>query len=197
LVAIHPVRISGRWRDGFALDHHILSSTYLGDNEYGHPVFDTKRTEIGELTYRLKYKGDNSVVAEIADTAAGFVRSWNPGVSTIVPVPASKLTRPQQPVYVLAEAIGERLATPVREGCVTRTKNLPQLKDVREFAERLRLLQDVHAVNQSVIKDQRVLLFDDVFQSGATLNAVTEALYTEGRASDVFALTITITQSRP
>ena len=197
MVVIHPIKLRGRWREGFALDRHIVSSTYIGDNEYGHPMFDTKRTEIGELTYRLKYKDDNSVVGEIAVTAAQFVKSWSPGVSVIIPAPPSNQTRPQQPVFVLAQAIGERLSLPVRQGCVTRTKNLPQLKDVRDAATRLLLLRDVHTVDQNVIENQKVLLFDDVFQSGATLNAVAEAVYENGHASDVFALTMTITQARP
>jgi len=197
MVVIHPIKLRGRWREGFALDRHIVSSTYIGDNEYGHPMFDTKRTEIGELTYRLKYKGDNSVVGEIADTTERFVKSWGPDISVIIPAPPSNQTRSQQPVFVLAQAIGERLSLPVRQDSITRTKNLPQLKDVRDAATRLRLLQDVHTVDQTMIKDQRVLLVDDVFQSGATLNAVTETLYKNGHASSVFALTMTITQASP
>lgn len=176
MVVIHPIKLLGRWREGFALHRHIVSSTYIGDNEYGHPMFDTKRTEIGELTYRLKYKSDNSVVGDIADVAADFVKSWNPSISVIIPAPPSNQTRVQQPVFVLAQAVGQRLSIAVREGGVTRAKNVPQLKDVRDGATRLQLLKNAHTVDQSIVKDQRVLLFDDVFQSGATLNAVAEAL---------------------
>jgi hypothetical protein len=48
-----PRRINGAWREGFALDLHTLSSEYVGDDEFGHPRFDTIRTEIGELLYQL------------------------------------------------------------------------------------------------------------------------------------------------
>ncbi len=81
MATIHPIKVSGRWREGFALDHHIVSSTYLGDDDYGHPMFDTKRTELGELLYRLKYTSDASVVDELANTAGQFVNSWNPGLA--------------------------------------------------------------------------------------------------------------------
>ena len=47
------MRIPGRWREGYVLDYHTLDSTYLGDDEYGHPMFDTKRSDVGELLYRL------------------------------------------------------------------------------------------------------------------------------------------------
>jgi competence protein ComFC len=81
----HPSRIPGRWREGFALDSHTVSSNYVGDDEYGHPMFDTKRSELGELLYRLKYSSDISVVDEIVDTAAEFLNSWRPDISLIVP----------------------------------------------------------------------------------------------------------------
>ena len=50
---VRPMRIPGRWREGYVLDYHTLGSTYLGDDEYGHPTFDTKRSDVGELLYRL------------------------------------------------------------------------------------------------------------------------------------------------
>ena len=45
-MARKPIRIFGNWKEGFAFDLHTISSVYLGDNEYGHPVFDTKRSEM-------------------------------------------------------------------------------------------------------------------------------------------------------
>ena len=69
------------------------------------------------------------------------------------------------------------------------------MKDVRDFDERLRLLDGAHAVDAPVVQRRRVLLFDDLFRSGATMNAIAAALYDEGRAEDVVALTITRTRS--
>lgn len=197
MASTHPIKISGRWREGFALDYHILSSTYLGDDEYGHPMFDTKRTELGALLYRLKYRSDGSVIDELANTAAQFVSSWNPGAGLIIPVPPSKSYRPEQPVILLAEALGKHLSVPVALNCVIRVKNLPELKNVYDYPTRLRLLQGAHSVKQGTVEGKKILLFDDVYRSGATLNAVTEALYEEGRAAEVYALTLTLTQSKP
>jgi hypothetical protein len=36
----------------------------------------------------------------------------------------------------------------------------------------------------------------DLFRSGATMNAITGALYDQGRARDVYALTLTRTRSK-
>jgi len=87
---LEPLRIPGRWKEGFALDYHTISSTYLGDDEFGNPIYDTKRTELGELLYRLKYKSDDSVIGEIIDVIEGFIKSWKPPIELIIPVPPSQ-----------------------------------------------------------------------------------------------------------
>ena len=56
MVAIRPMRIPGRWRDGRALDVHTVSSVYVGDDEFGHARFETRRSAMGDLLYRLKYR---------------------------------------------------------------------------------------------------------------------------------------------
>jgi predicted amidophosphoribosyltransferase len=190
------MKIPGRWREGFVLDYHTVGSTYVGDDEYGHPIFDTKRTEVGELIYRLKYRSDTSVVDELVRITAEFVASWNPGADIIIPVPASRSDRPQQPVLVLAEGLSMRLGIPVKNDCVTRVKDLPELKNVYDYDARLHLLAEAYAVEASVIAKKKVLLFDDLYRSGATMNAITAALYDQGQAADVFALAITRTRSK-
>ena len=59
-------RLTGTFNDGFALDKHMASSTFLGKNEYGHPMFDNNRTPAGEAVYQLKYRNDFSQVKPLA-----------------------------------------------------------------------------------------------------------------------------------
>jgi predicted amidophosphoribosyltransferase len=190
-----PIRIPGRWREGYALDYQTISSVYLGDDEFGHPRFSTQRPEVGELLYKLKYQSDRSVVTELVEAAASFVESWHPGVDILVPVPASR-ARASQPVLVLGEALAVRLKLPFGVDWVRKTKDVPELKNVHEFDERLRLLTGAHAVDRGTVQDRRILLFDDLFRSGATMNSITEALYDQGGAAEVFALTITRSRSK-
>jgi len=183
----------GAWRSGYALDLHTLSSEYIGDDEFGHPRFETRRSELGELLYKLKYSQDQGAVAEIADAVMRFLTQRKPPVDILVPVPASN-PRPVQPVKLLAAAISEKTGIPLAE-CVTRKKDVPQLKDVLDLDKRTELLEGAHVVDATAARDKRILLFDDLYRSGATMNAITRDLYDSGKAAEVFALTITRTRS--
>jgi len=195
VATINPRQIIGRWRSGYALDYHTVSSEYLGSDEYGHPVFDTIRTEIGELLYRLKYKSDLSVVAEIVDGVADLFRSWKPGVDLIVPVTPSR-ARAVQPVVLLAEAISKRFGLTCATHALERVRDVPQLKDVHDFDERTRLLEGAHSVDRRAVEGRHVLLFDDLYRSGATMNEIASTLVDHGRVASISALAITRTRGR-
>lgn len=199
LVKINPCGIPGRWRLGISLDVHTISSDFLGHDEYGHPVFDTKRSEIGELLYRLKYSSDFGAVNDIAETAASYVGrlqqapySFTP--TLIVPVPPSR-QRPRQPLYELATAIGQLLGVAVATDAVWRTKPLVELKEVLDYTQRLELLRGAHAVSTAKTAGKSVLLFDDLFRSGASMTAIANVLVDAGGVIDLCALTITRTRS--
>jgi competence protein ComFC len=192
MVKINPRKIEGAWREGYALDQHTIKSEYLGDNEFGHPQFDTTRSEIGELLFKLKYRNDQSAVNEIAEAAVAFLKKWKPDIDLIIPVTPSKV-RAKQPVFTLAAEIAKRMNIPFSTDYVTRREALPELKNVSR-EERTRLLKGAHDIDATKVSGKKILLFDDLFQSGSTSNAICEALLAAG-AKDVVALTVTRTQS--
>lgn len=194
MVEINPTRITGRWSNGFTLDVHTASSQLVGYDEYGHPQFASKRSELGELLYRLKFRLDKTAIAEIAEVVATFAESYLPKMDLIVPVPPST-PRKEQPVILLARAIGERIGITVFEDCVWKIRATSQLKNVFDFDERSRLLDGAFEIDSSVTTGKTVLLFDDLYRSGATLNAVNTLLYDRGGAKDVLALALTRTRS--
>src|SRR6266852_3265223 len=102
MIEIHPKEIKGSWDQGYVLDVHTVSSTMIGYNEFGHPEFDTVRSQLGELVYRLKYKGDKTVMPAVVEVIGGFVNSWGIHPDVIVPMPPSKLQRSFQPVVEIA-----------------------------------------------------------------------------------------------
>ena len=193
MIAINPRKISGNWTSGYALDVHTLSSTHLGMDERGHDVYDTKRSEIGELLYRLKYRGDQEAAKEIIAAAADFVRPSRGKFDLIVPVPPSG-ARAVQPVIILANGIGAALDLPVAD-CIATTRPATQLKGVMDAERRKEMLAGLHSVDAKVTTGKSILLFDDLFRSGSTMNAITELLLGAGKAASVRALTITRTRS--
>jgi len=111
MVKTNPRKIEGAWQQGYALDQHTIKSVYIGEDEHGHPRFDTTRSEIGELLYRLKYGHDLSVVNDIADAAVSFAKDWKPKADLLIPVTPSRV-RSQQPVFLVGAEIAKRLNIP-------------------------------------------------------------------------------------
>jgi len=84
---IHPIKIEGNWEIGYALDVHTKSSQFLGYDEFGKGLFDTERSQLGELLYRLKYRSDKSVIPEIVRLVTSFASFET--IDVIIPVPPS------------------------------------------------------------------------------------------------------------
>lgn len=193
MAATQPQRISGPWREGYALDLHVIRSEFRYYDGAGNPQFDTVRSELGELLYRLKYRSDQSVVPEIVETAAEFLEQWNPQVDLLIPATPSN-DRKIQPVALVAQALAARLGIVFSDAGLTRNKSIKQLKRVRNYAERSRLLSGAHHVDKSTTAGRNILLLDDLYQSGATLREITADLYDKGEAQSVFVLAITRTR---
>lgn len=193
MAAINPQRIYGSWLSGIALDVHTLSSVYLGVNEAGHDVFESTRSELGELLYRLKYRGEKRAAQEIIDTASAFLKRHRSKFNILVPVPPSG-ARAVQPVITVAQGLGKEIGLPVVE-CVSLTRSATQLKGVMDRDKRVELLENLHSVDASQTTGKSILLFDDLFRSGATMNAITDLLMQEGKATSVRVLTLTRTRS--
>lgn len=98
-------QINGPWDQGWVLDKHMVSSTFLGNDDRGHPCFDNQRTEIGEATYQLKYQKDWNQVGPLAQAVATNVFPRLDQVGFVVPMPASNI-RQRQPVTEVALALG-------------------------------------------------------------------------------------------
>jgi predicted amidophosphoribosyltransferase len=178
---------------GIALDFHTTSSVPIGENEFGHMQFDTVRPEIAELLFRLKYRNDQAAVAGIVAGAVEFLSPYIDKFDLIIPVPPSS-QRAIQPVVVLAHGIGQTLGKPVAN-CVTTTRSTTQLKGVTDPDERQKLVAGLYAVDPNQTRGRNILLFDDLYRSGTTMNAITDVLLAMGQAATVRVLTVTKTRS--
>jgi len=186
-----PQNLRGPWTSGFAPHVHTLSSTYLGDDPWGHPRYSTTRSPVGELLYQLKYRGDKKAIAQLAETAASFCKhTWKLKIDVIVPVPPSQ-SRRVQPVLEIARALAELLQVKLCIDGLRKVKRTPQLKDLTDYDEREEALREAFAISPDEIKGKRLLLFDDLYGSGATARTIAQALTKEGGAKTVHLLTLT------
>lgn len=187
------IKITGNWKKGRAFDKHTLSSDYLGVDEYGHNQWDTIRSEMGELVYLLKYKSDTTTlpkIVELLDKIKGIET-----MDIITPIPPSNANRSVQPVRLIAEALGHRRNVRVIADLLSKSPEAKELKNVDDPKERKKLLNESMSVNEEHdISGLKILLVDDLFRSGATLEVATGLLLNEG-AADVYVLTMTKTKS--
>lgn len=184
--------IRGNWNQGFSLDKHIVRSTPIGYNGYGHMQFDTLRTEVGESLFQLKYRGDLSQVRPLARAVVSNLGRALAGVDFVSPMPASKI-RQTQPVYEVACEVARLLGVPYVDNFIHKIKNTGSMKDLGGRAERVDALQGCFSINEGALNDGRwhVLLIDDLYDTGASLEAVCEAVRQSAKiwAVSVVALT--------
>ena len=192
-----PIQVlKGNWRLGWALDLHTISSSYVAEGE-----FDTEYTEIGQMLYKLKYKNDKSQIQPIADKLHEFFqdRRATPFISSIIPVPPSNEDRRFQPVTVLADALGKKLGIIVLHDYIQKIKITRTLKSVETQAAKEKLLRGVFKLNPDIEPERvgkNVLLFDDLYQSGATLREITKTLNNEKYLRSIYVLTVTKTRKK-
>lgn len=196
MTASNPTSLRGPWDEGFALDVHTTDSQYLGDDAYGHPQYQTTRSEIGELLYRLKYRGEEAVIAPLCEVACAFVKGRTWPVDMIVGVPPSRPGRRIQPVPLLADAMGKALGVEVCKDCIKKVENTAELKSVYEYQKRVEMLANAYAVEADKTRGRNVLLIDDLYRSGATIEAVSKSLREAGQVGALFAVAFTRTRKR-
>jgi competence protein ComFC len=186
-------KIKNNWKSGIAYDIHTISSTYLGKDEFGHDKYDTKRSEMGELVYQLKYKHDDTVVQKIVDLLLQIKGLEK--MDCLIAIPPSNLKRKHQPVFLVATELGKRLNIPVYTDYLIKNTTV-ELKSVTDPTKRVELLKKSMSIYKKYnISNQNVLLIDDLYRSGSTLQVATDLLYNNCNVKDVYVLTMTKTRS--
>ncbi len=180
LTQSHPKPLPGPWHSGWALDFH---SRFDGA--------EWSRGSVGELAYRLKYQSDPSAVQPLVDHILELI-AQHPElaeVDGIVPMPPST-ERPFDPVKAVAEELGARLGKKVASILVRVRQTAPQ-KEMHSLAQKRANVEDAFAV-RAKIKDRKILLVDDLYDSGMTLEEAFRALRQAG-AIRICVLTLTRT----
>lgn len=188
---VNVQRINGIWNLGYSLDKHVLHSTCIGHNQWGHPEFDTTRSEVGEAIYQLKYRSDYNQIQHIANQMSSSLSRYFSSASLVIPMPPSK-QRTTQPVVEIARLVATDMGIPCYENLLVKTLSTPQMKDIGSREEKINTLLKAFSVNDVLGEGSYdVLIVDDLYDSGSSLEAATRVLKGYTKIRNVYVATAT------
>lgn len=135
---------------------------------------------VASSIYRFKY-GDRQEYAEffgeeVVRYLGDFIKSVNP--QGIIPIPLHKRRRNKRgynQAELLAKAIGKRVEIPVYDKLLVRVKNTAPLKQ-QNAKERQNNLKKAFKVTQNDVKLDKVIIIDDIYTTGSTINEAAAVL---------------------
>ena len=151
--------------------------------QQGFPVFVYKGA-VKQALYDFKYKNQRSfgdffatcIVEQYGDILNGL------HIDGIVPVPlhkSKKHARGYNQAEILAKALEKRLMIPMYPSYIARTINTNPQKELNDKT-RLKNLKNAFNIGENKIELKKVLLVDDIYTSGATIEACTQVLLNAG-----------------
>jgi len=142
------------------------------------------------LKYNEVFPLANWFAARVAEVAAQYSEQYAADLVVAVPVHAARLKeRGYNHAELIARPVAQRLRVPFLPQLLVRTRPRPD-KLKLTIRERWRTVRGSYTTGEGTRVDNlRVLLVDDVFTTGATLDACSRALRRAG-ASKILALTV-------
>lgn len=130
--------------------------------------------------YRMKYAGRQEYARffgeEMAYYLGKFIREVEPDALIPVPLhPKRYNRRGYNQAALLARAIGEELSIPVKEKYLLRVKDTAPLKMLNP-AERQNNLKRAFNINENDVKLKKVIMVDDIYTTGSTMDEAARTL---------------------
>ena len=191
-------KITGNWKAGWALDLHTVSSTLNSDG-----TFNNEQSDIGKCLSLLKYQDDRSQINPIVKATTSFLNILSVrcdiGFAALLPIPPSNTERDFQPVFEIAKIISKKCKIPLYENFLLKIKQTKQGKELlkEDWKKEIEGAFDIslRGYKKDILKSKKVLLFDDLYRTGVTLEEATKMLYEKAHVQDVYVLTITKTRT--
>lgn len=155
----------------------------------------TYSPQLKKSLYRFKYSNKRYYAkyyaSEIYKKYGRLIFSWN--IDVVVPVPLyykKRRKRGYNQAEVLARELCKLTKLPIDTKMVVRTKNTVPQKQLNE-KERQKNVKDVFQIGKSVVKLKKILLIDDIFTTGSTVNEIAKILKEAG-CDSVYVVTLCV-----
>lgn len=141
--------------------------------------------------FEYKYKGKREYAAFFVDEMLKAWGKWIEGISPdmLLPVPLSQKkykSRGYNQAKLLADGIGHALGIPVPDKLLIRNRNTEPQKSLGP-KERYENLSKAFEISGRIdLKDKKILLVDDIYTTGSTVEACSKALLESGARSVSF-----------
>lgn len=151
--------------------------------------------DIKQTMYRFKYSNKREYAAFFAGIAAEQYTEWMQriGAEVIVPVPMyrrKQKLRGYNQAEVFARELSRRTGIPYRMDLVSRTRDTKPQKNLND-TERKNNLKNAFHVSQDIVKYRYILLVDDIYTTGSTVDAIAQSILQTG-VIDIYSLSICI-----
>lgn len=140
--------------------------------------------EMRQSIYRFKYDNKREYadfyVNELVRLYGGWIKRLE--VDAILPIPLHKSKyrkRGFNQAQVLAEAIGRELEIPVLSDILVRNKNTTAQKNLND-KERQENVKNAFKIVQNEVQLKKILLVDDIYTTGSTIDAAARILKGDG-----------------
>lgn len=148
---------------------------------------------VREAIFRFKYEGRREYASffgkEMARCFGANIKSW--GVQAILPVPlyaGKEKIRGFNQARELGAELGARLGLPLCDRMMIREKDTIPQKELTRF-ERQKNLKKAFKIVQNDVKYETIIIVDDVYTTGSTMDAMAGELKAFG-VSNVFFITL-------
>lgn len=171
---LQPLKLSGNFDLGQALGKYS----------------EKEKTRLGKLIYHFKYRKNKRAGEILVDLSSQFLKQNYPDFDVIVPVPPAMASTHFFVNRFFSKNLAEKLQKPLEKQLLSRIKFAPEQKIFRNLKDkRENVRNSFKLVEPQKVKDKTILVVDDIYDTGATVNEIT-SLLKSALAQQVFVFTI-------
>lgn len=150
---------------------------------------------VKQSLYRFKYANRREYAVFYGEQAARKYGGWMKrcGIEAIVPIPLHKIRKKQRgynQAELFAKELGRITGTAVRSDILIRSIHTRPQKELDDV-NRKKNLKKAFTISQNIVQLKKILLVDDIYTTGSTVDAAAEMLKQAG-VREVYFLCISI-----